>query len=123
MKITKRILIIIGIVIMIILYAGKVYAIMPIEVYNPVSVIISNILKNIPIVLIVVYSIWAIIYYSKSKQYKKHKIRILLIWLPITIVIGTILYFCAEPVSKIGISYTSSQNEFRKYTRKMENEK
>ena len=123
MKIIKSVLIIIGFAIIIIFISGKVYAIKPIEVYNPVNVTISNILKVVPIVLMVAYIICAIIYYFVSKQDKKIKLKKLLIWFSILIVIGLTSYLCAEPVLKEEMSYTSSQEEFRNYSRKMKNEK
>ena len=123
MKIFKRVLIIIGFDIMIIFISGKVYAIKPIEVYNPVNVTISNILKAIPLFLLVAYIIGTIIYYFVSKKDKKHKAKILIIWLLVLAIFGVTSYLCAEPVLKEGMSYTSSQNEFRNYRRKMENEK
>lgn len=123
MKIIKRILITLGFAIIIIFNAGKVYALKPIEVYNPVNVTISNILKVVPIVLMVVCIIGAIIYYSVSKQDKKFKLKKLLIWFSILVMIGLTSYLCAELVLKEGMSYSSSQDDFRNYKRNLKNEK
>lgn len=123
MKIIKRVSIIIGFAIIIILNAGNVYAIKAKEVYNPVNVTISNILKVVPIVLIIVYIICAIIYYFTSKLDKKYKLKKLLICFSILTIIGVTSYLCAEPVLREGMSYSSSQEEFRNYKRNLKNEK
>ena len=123
MKIIKRVLIIIGFAIMIIFISGKVYAIKPVEVYNPVNVTISNILKAVPLFLMVAYILGIIIYSVVSKKDKKHKVKILLIWLFVVLIIGVTSYLCAEPVLKEGMSYTSNQEIFREYRRNLENEK
>lgn len=113
-----------GFTLMIILYTtGKVYAIKAKEVYNPVNVTISNILKSVPLILIIIYIIGVIIYYFISKQDKKYKLKKSLIWLSIIAIIGVTSYFCAEPVLREGMSYSSSQEEFRNYRRNMRNEK
>lgn len=123
MKIIKRVLIIIGFAIMIIFISGKVYAIKPVKVYNPVNVTISNILKAVPLFLMVAYILGIIIYSVVSKKDKKHKVKILLIWLFVVLIIGVTSYLCAEPVLREGMSYSSSQDDFRNYKRNLKNEK
>ena len=66
-------------VILLNLYSTKTYAIVARVVYNPLNVTISNILKYVPIFLIVAYVIGAIIYYILSKQDKNYKIKKMII--------------------------------------------
>ena len=108
---------------MIIFISGKVYAIKPVKVYNPVNVTISNILKAVPLFLMVAYILGIIIYSVVSKKDKKHKVKILLIWLFVVLIIGVTSYLCAEPVLREGMSYSSSQDDFRNYKRNLKNEK
>lgn len=110
MKIKKILLFIFVFVLIIFLNLTEVNAFMPRVVYNPINVFISNIMRYIPIILMVGYIIGSIIYWAKSKKDKKQKRTKLVICFVIIAIIATISYCCADIVMEAGAIYSSNPN-------------
>lgn len=112
MKIKKLLLAILSFVAIFTLHSMKVSAIVARVVYNPVNVVISNIMRSAPIVFIIAYIISSAIYYIKSKKDKKSKMIKIIIGLIIIALISTVSYYCADMVLEAGATYSSRPMNF-----------
>lgn len=109
MKIKKLAISILIIVMIVILNSANIFAIVPTirkEVYNTTSLIISYIVKGLMAFGIILYIISAIIYIIKSKTDKNEKIKKLIKWLVILIIVSLALWFGSEEIKKIGMTIT-----------------
>lgn len=104
----RKLLSIVGIIGVLILNFTKTYALVARKVYNDINFAISFIMKLAIIISIIVYIIWAIIYFMKSKKEKNIKIKTLFIWLILVVVVDITLYFGSDIVLEAGATYTSN---------------
>ena len=106
MKIKKLAISILIIAMIAILNSVNIFAIAPIkrEVYNTTSLIISFIMKGLMAFGIILYIVSSIIYIIKSKTDKNEKIKKIIKWLAILVVVSLVLWFGSEEVKKIGMT-------------------
>lgn len=96
MKVKKVVLFIVTIAIMLVLNSSYVYAsVAPLKNILPAAIMRLSIF-----VILFIYIISSIIYFAKSKKSKNEKLKRLIIWLVIVIVICLILKYGADFILK-----------------------
>lgn len=107
MKLKKVVVSIISVSIILMMLPEKVFAIMPVYEYNPISVLISSAMEIASIILGIAYLILAVIYLIKTKDKRTifQQMRTLIIWLIITTIIIIALRYFAPIVKEIGMTY------------------
>ena len=72
--------------------------------YNSMSLIISIIMKLSTCIILISYLVLIIIYMIKSKEGKIKKIKKMIKWFMIVVIISLILWFGSEPVKEIAMT-------------------